>query len=272
MNKNKIIIFSFLIALSIAFISSCVKENWEEPATMKYPNFADSSNYKIISIDSLKKLWDGDTTLIGDSIIIEGTVISSDETGNIYKELYIQDTTAGLLIQIDMQNIYMKYPLGKKIFVKCGGLYIGYANKILKLGSLVWDDSYWAFGRIQGATVLDAHIFKTEGINLIEPKVVKINELTEDDKQTLIRIDSVQFKSNMVGKTYAATSPPGGSANITDFKNYSILLYNSSFSTFANDTVPEGSGSITCIYSNFWDTKQIYIRSTTDVNFINPRF
>lgn len=269
MKKNKIFIFSLLIAISFAFLSSCMKEEWEYPEPMEYPNFNDSSNYKVLSIKELKSLYSGATLALNDSIVIEGTVISSDEFGNIYKEMYIQDTSGGLLIQIDRKEIYKTYPIGKKLSIKCGGLYLGASNDVIKLGALYWNDDVWAFGRIQGDKVINEHFFKTEGINPIEPKVVKINELTEDDKQTLIKFENVQFQE--INQTYAS---PNASVNrtIIDIDNHTIICRNSSFATFALDTMPTGSGSIICIYSNFFTDKQVYINSTEDVNLTQPRF
>jgi len=265
MKTNRIILYSLIIILGIFIVNSCAKENWEDPKPMDYGiNFADSSNYKILTIKELKKRYDGDTTLLNDSIIIEATVISSDLSGNIYKQLYIQDSTGGISIPLDLSAISADYPEGQKIAIKCGGLYLNSVNGLIQLGALYWNNSYWAFGRIQGFTLIDRHIYKMAGGQKITPRTYKITEIVDSVYMTLIRIKDVQFEA--IGGTYS------GPTNIIDTKSNKVVLYTSSYSTFATKKVPDKSGYMDCICIIFNGAKELLIRDTTDVYFTNPRF
>jgi len=50
-----------------------------------------------------------------------------------------------------------------------------------------------------------------------------------------------------------------------------IILRNSGYSDFKNELLPEGKGSITAIFSNYYEDFQLYIRDTDDVNLTEDR-
>jgi len=279
MKKNKLFILSLIIAIGFAFFSSCVKENWEYPETVNMNiNYRDSANYKVITIKQLKALYDGDTTRLGDSLVVEGTVISSDSTGNIYQELYIQDSTGGTSIKLDLTDMYIKYRIGQKLAIKLGGLYIDNYKGMLKIGGMFWDTKYnvnkWSFGNIQGPTVIDEHVIRIAGGAAVLPRTYKIAQIPDSLLATLIRIENVQFSPELLNTTFAYTSlsPSGKDCKIIDAFGGSIIVRNSSYSTFAGDTLPELNGSINCIYSIYNTTKQLLISDKADINFTNPRF
>jgi hypothetical protein len=78
-------------------------------------------------------MYTGTLDSIEDDIIIKGIVISSDQAGNIYKSLYIQDSTGGLNISLDKTNLYTIYKPGQKVYVKCKGLYLGAYGGVVQL-------------------------------------------------------------------------------------------------------------------------------------------
>ena len=73
-----------------------------------------------------------------DQSIIEGFVISSDESGNFYKVLVIQDNfenpTSGIEILIDLKKYYNKYNFGRKIFIQMAGLSVSNDEGKYKIG------------------------------------------------------------------------------------------------------------------------------------------
>ncbi|NQV78444.1 MAG: hypothetical protein HQ490_08845, partial [Lutibacter sp.] len=83
------------------------------------------------TIQQVKDMYTfGGATVIDTDVIIEGYVVSSDKSGNIYKTLSIQDKpenpTSAIKISIDETNMYTKYDVGRKIYVKLKGLAVGY--------------------------------------------------------------------------------------------------------------------------------------------------
>jgi hypothetical protein len=63
-----------------------------------------------------------------DKAYIEGYVSSTDETGNIYKTIYIQDDptnpTEGLTVSVDAVSTYTKFPQGSKVYIDIEGLHL----------------------------------------------------------------------------------------------------------------------------------------------------
>ncbi len=72
---------------------------------------------------------------ITDDVIIGGIVCMDDKSGNYYKKIVIQDETGGIEIEIDQTNLYTDYPVGRKVYVRCKGLFLGNYFDIPQLGA-----------------------------------------------------------------------------------------------------------------------------------------
>ena len=104
----KKLFFALIAALAVLF--SC--QEWEPVLTLKYP---EPAGYEKVNMDSevnmtiaeLKALYTkhGTPIEIEDEIIIKGQVVSSDESGNIYRELYIQDATGAIDVKIGKSSM-----------------------------------------------------------------------------------------------------------------------------------------------------------------------
>ena len=74
---------------------------------------------------------------------IEAYVISSDEGGNFYKQLVIQDApenpTAAIVVQVDKNPLFTQYEFGRKVYIKLNGLSVGEDNGVIQLGRLEGD-------------------------------------------------------------------------------------------------------------------------------------
>ena len=62
----------------------------------------------------------GKPVVINDDIVIAGRVISSDKSGNFYKQIFIQDETGGIEIKLGKNSLYNEYKPGQMVYVKCG--------------------------------------------------------------------------------------------------------------------------------------------------------
>lgn len=79
------------------------------------------------TIKQLAKMYttQGKPIEIEEDIIIEGVVNTTDQPGNHYKSLYIQDETCGMEIKLGRNGLYNEYKLGQTIYVKCKGMTLG---------------------------------------------------------------------------------------------------------------------------------------------------
>ena len=120
------------------------------------------------TIASLKALYTkpGKPVLIEDDLVIGGQVISSDESGNIYRSFYIQDETGAIEIKIGKNSLYNDFKLGQWVYVKCKGLSLGQYGGMLQIGYRT-DQPAWVDATIGYETnyidiqyLIDQHIFR----------------------------------------------------------------------------------------------------------------
>ena len=89
---------------SLLVISSCSRDYDLPP--LDEPHYTGSeANYTIAKFkESYGKVTE--PTLIDTDFILKATVVANDKSGNIFKQLYIQDETGGLYIGVDQNSVY----------------------------------------------------------------------------------------------------------------------------------------------------------------------
>ena len=172
--------YLFAIA-ALAAVASCksLKEEWDPVFTINQPDAAYKLPYteaqlketegleEITSIADLKALYKNGPVTIEQNIWIKGKVISSDKSGNIYNEMYIQDGKsatdgAAITLKLGKSSLYNEYPIGSWVYVKCQHLTLGAYNGMLQLGmgadetaTNEYETSY-----INLQAIIDAHVFR----------------------------------------------------------------------------------------------------------------
>lgn len=205
---------------------------------------------------------------ITDKAYIEGYVSSSDETGNIYKYIYIQDApenpTQGFTISVNSLSNYANYPQGSKIYIEVKDLAVGAYGGVTQLGAMV----NGAFDRIPEKMVTE-HIKRScDPLQQIVPKVMKLSEMiSENDKYLgcLIQVDNAEFDSKVLCSTFAPPSTTVDRAINDPSTSTSRVVRNSGYASFATKTLPAGKGKFVGIYSKFNTTYQMYIVRDTDL-------
>jgi len=269
--KNRQVILGLL---TISLFLGCVKDKDFSTPTV------DCVEPEIFATNTIQQVKDmytfGSATVIETDVIIEGYVVSSDKSGNIYKTISIQDKsenpTSAIKISIDETNLYTTYDVGRKIYIKLKGLAVGYSFGSIQIGQAVGGE----LARISAFEVKN-HIFRSCEVAEIIPKKVTISDLNESMLEMLIEIENVQFKTTDLSMSYANVDDTetvnrvlenfNSSCNLVD----EVLIRNSGFSKFKNQLLPEGKGSIIAVFSNFYDDFQLYIRDTDDVKFTEER-
>jgi hypothetical protein len=229
------------------------------------------------TIQQVKEMYTfGGAKIIENDVIIEGYVVSSDKSGNIYKSISIQDKpenpTAAIKISINQTNIYTKYNVGRKIYVKLKGLAVGYSFGSVQIGVATGDGLAGILG-----SELDKYILRSCEVAEIIPKKVAIADLNKSMLEMLIEIENVQFKVSDLGTAYGnadntetvnrVLESVDNSCNFLD----EVIVRNSGFASFKNNLLPEGKGSVVAIFSNYYDDFQLYLRDTDDVKFNTAR-
>ena len=161
----------FIAAAAFAAFVSCqsLKEEWQpvlspatEPAAEEFVNYDSRVTHTIAEFKALYTT-SKEPVKINDNIWIKGRVVSTDRTGNVYRELYIQDETGVLDVKVGRSSMYSDYHLGQWIYINCKGLVLGEYEGTLQLG--VEKDSRgpnadYEVAYIDAQFLIDAHIFK----------------------------------------------------------------------------------------------------------------
>lgn len=192
---------------------------------------------------------------------LEGFVISSDASGNFYKELFIQDKeinpTRGLRLMLDQTALHTHFQPGMKIYVKLNGLGAGVEQGVLSLGSFEADGV-----APLPKPLIGNHVQRSDKVLEIVPLKLDISDLNQATRGLLVQLDAVQFASSELEKTFSAEALDtfDGERWIVACENYhSVILSSSSFSKFKSVIVDSLSGSITGIHSrDFYNEKDIF--------------
>lgn len=274
MKNNKKTLKTVQFFLLIFFFAGCVKDG-----DFETPN-VDCTEPQLIATTTIQQVKDmykfGGGSIIETDIIMEGYVVSSDKLGNIYKSISIQDKpenpTAAIKISINQTNIYTRYNVGRKIYVKLKGLAVGYSFGSVQIGVATGDGLEGILG-----SELDKYIVRSCEVAEIIPKKVAIADLNKDMLEMLIEIENVQFKSSEIGLAYGnADNTVTVNRVLQSFDNTcnfmdEVILRNSGFASFKNNMLPEGKGSVVAIFSNYYDDFQLYLRDTDDVKLTETR-
>lgn len=212
-----------------------------------------------------------------EDIYVEGYVISSDQAGNFFEELIIQnkvddsnpddDPRLGIRVDINVGSLSDTYEFGRKIYIKLSGLTIGESNGVLTLGK--GEDQ--KIEQIQEFEYRNI-IIRTPEVVTITPKIASLIELTDADENTLIQLDNMQIKNSELALTYAGE----GIDEFDGFRtlescdtNLSIWLQTSTFANFKSLPVAQKNGSITGVFTRDFgdDFNVLVINSIADIQF-----
>lgn len=199
-----------------------------------------------------------------DTIIFKGRVCSSDESGNIYKSIIVQGTDekgeqVAIAFSVNANDLFETLPFGQEVAVKATGLCIGPYRNLLQFGAISGDQMTF-----MDESIFTAHVFRTgSGLPnpaLVDTTVATIPQIIEAKstpeglrqwQSRLVRIDNVRFEE--AGQPFAGTQTTN--RYIKDAEGNRLVVRNSSYASFAAETLPSGSGSVVAIlnyYSQDW--------------------
>ncbi len=262
--------------LILSFLLICIgcSPKYDRPSTDAIDSL--QSNMTIRQLKQLHAL--GKFEKIEQGAVIEGVVVADDKSGNFYQSIVLQDNTGGIVVRISGSSLYSSYPIGRKLFVKTKGLFLGDYGGTIQIGGGI-DSSLSYRTQLDGIAVglIDKFIVKGSFNQVVVPRIVDPSQLTDgvlDTLQsTLVAIDNVQFgDADLSLKLADATKQVSAVSFILQNCNGSpIVLRNSSYSTFANIDVPKGNGRLVGVFTLYNSDKQIVIRDTSDFVFNNSR-
>ena len=206
-----------------------------------------------------------------DDSIIEAYIISSDEAGNFYKNISIQDNyenpTAGIELLIDMKDYYTKFNFGTKVYIKMSGLSIDNNNGKYRIGYL----SKNSIEEIPEPLINDFIIRSTES-SKIQPKQISIADFNNEIIGTYIQLQNIQFKNNEIGKTIAGESNDKFTSErvlIQCDNRLTTILSTSTYSNFKSNLLSDKKGSISGVLTKDYYSEKfvLVINDPSTINF-----
>lgn len=266
--------FKFLFVAFAALVTTgCVHDDkYDAPNLDGYQCSDEVAN---MTLAQVKNLYTGSTYVFPNDSqsVIEGYVSSSDESGNIYKTIYIQDKpenpTQGFVISVDAVSTYTKYPQGSKVYIKLNGLALGVYGGLVQLG--VKDAKTTLPNGVSRIPEKDvaAHVKRSCTVReKIVPKVMTLAQMatSNDLLGALIQVNDAEFDSKNLCSVFA---PEGFSVDkqINDPTSSltTRVVRNSGFAAFSNQLLPAGKGKFIGIFSRFNTSYQLYINKVADL-------
>ena len=215
-----------LIFAAAALLAGC--EEFQPVFTGKYgdPNpqkiYTDADFGKFMTIAEVKDMYKANGSKpckVEKNCVIKGQVTTSDQVGNLYKSLYIQDETAGIEIKIGKNGLYNEYKLGQWLYIDCSGLTVGDYNGMINIG---YEDptGQYETGYLEHAYIIDNHIFKGEYDEPVKPVVVTETDLhKKENLGRLVTIENLKYDNHIFILAYV---DPNGDRK--DYTNNGIFI------------------------------------------------
>lgn len=271
-NINETILIGFLALVTL--FSSCDMRDYEVPE-IPIPFY--QTEKEVITIAAMKSMFPvsdnfGFQIIKNSNKAIKGRVIANDESGNIYKQLYIQDETGAVIIGTNLTGLFPLHRVGQEIIVELDSLNIGKYGGSYQLGSVIPYQSSSGNISIGRMTPREfyTHVFRNgapQPATVLPTVYTSLPAMNESIRNSLVRFNNVSFE-NGGSKIFASKGSGYGSANLI-IGDKKVLVRTSEYANFAADTIPAGTGSVICILGQFNNTIQLTIRGRKDLIFNN---
>lgn len=283
---KKIILKIAILSIAIVTLSSCVENNDYSIPTFTEVNPGLTATNTIQSVkdmlNSSSPIVDFKTVSNEGLMIIEGYVVSSDESGNIYKTISIQDKpenpTAAIQLAVDATDLYTSYEVGRKVFVKLYDPNQDFFKRNNKIG-LTNNRGVIEIGQLNGTEVerisvtdyKSLIIRSTEKASIVPLKLNSISDLDDSKLSMLVQLKDMQAATKNqayanLDNTFSVNRTLKSCAD-----DQTIIMRNSGFADFKAQIMPQGKGTITAVAGKFSSTFQLFVRSTDDIVFDGNR-
>lgn len=266
---------AYIILVLIFSLSSCIIENeFRIPELVNLePKESETSDIGTV-INAYKQAKADIFTFDADDVIIVGAyVISSDETGNFYKTLIVQDSPKnpmnGLEIKIDMRSYYTKYHFGRKILLRLSGLSIQEVNGKYIVGYLSGNSLVDI-----PDSLLDYFIIRSSETAEIIPKSISLEMISPNLINTYVAVEKVQFLKVDQGKSFASEpyDKYNGERIIEQCDNLAkSYLFTSTYADFSSNLLPEKRFSMMAVLTRDYYSGEItfILNNPDDIDLVD---
>ena len=253
-----------LIIFSVAFAAGCsVDRSADEFAASLDPTDGRTS------IAHLCSMYRYEPLVLGEELWIRGAVVSSDRGGNVRRSVFVEDSTGGIEVLVDAENLFSQLFPGDSVTLRCGGLVLGGVGGTPKLGGEPRGVS--EVSHLDEVEFFDRLLF--EGHSATPPRVhhIKLKEVNHRYLGCLVCVEGVQFADEELGAVWCGGDEPE-THYLVDAEQRRIGVRVVPSAEFAAEELPRGSGSITALLDYFGSEYQLRPVDLMDTNLTEERF
>jgi len=269
------------VFLFVGLFSACVQDDdYSAPLIPAVePNVAVNNTFKQIrdqyDLDVASPTYQ-DVVIFSPGSVISGYVVSSDESGNFYKTITIQNDIDGIdddsanprlgfKLLVDASDLFGRFNIGRKVYVRLDGLAMnesrdGSGDYEIGLydetesNDLTEIPEYILNGYSYGNVVYAPAIERSTVTEVITPKTMNIADFSSEDVNTLIQIEDLQ--TNNAGDTFAGLPSDEFDAErslLSCADNSTVTLATSTYSSFSDLAIPGGKGTAVAVLNRNYD-------------------
>lgn len=232
-----------------------------------------------VSVAYLKSLYRSMPVRVDRALQIEGYVAANDFNGNLHHELSVADSTGGIIVRLDAENLYTRFWQGARVAVRCNGLWLGSSGGTIELG--VAPSGEYEVDPIPNDDI-GLYITTDSTCQIkIPARSITIAECAPEMVSTLVRIERVQFVEEELSKgwcdwvldslsgewTQVATT-----RHLIDMKGDTLDVRTSPYADIVITPLPSGSGSVEGLLGYFNRRYQLRVLDGYHVQMTDPRF
>ena len=280
MKKLRYINLVFAAIFTVAAVTSCMEEDWDDPTGNVYPYGNNSlQETNVVTIAELKDMYSyalieqTDTARITEDIQIKARVTGNDIGGNIYNQIAVDDGTGGILICIAQGGLWGYLPVGQEILVSLKDLYIGTYGNQPQIGTPYTSNSGYTSPSRMNRTLWQEH-FRLMGaadasqVDTIDFDLDKINDADymKENCGRLMIARGVTLSQANGERTFAPEKDvqSGNAVNRSVNNSTRLVVRTSTYADFAGTVMPEGKVDLIGIFTRYRDTWQILMRQDGD--------
>jgi len=215
-------------------------------------------------------------------VYVKGYVSSSDESGNFYKEFFIQDSptnpTAAIKVVVDATDLFSRYNLGREVYINLKDMYVGEVRNgdgVIAIGESINVDGEVENFRENVATL---RVLRSAVTETIIPLPLSLPLIGKEHIGMFVSVEA-QFPSNLAGEKFVSALDSYDTTRALElcvaygYGPSKIVLETSTFANFKDVALPTGLGTIAGVISKNYNGSYLVmnLNDVADVNFDSSR-
>lgn len=196
--------------------------------------------------------------------VLKAVVTANDESGNIFKKIYLEDATGAIGMGVDQSSVYNYYPVGQTVYIDLKGLSISVFGDEQQLGHPEDENFRTPWEEFEKHVIRDGWANPENAKPLELDDISVINTDPEAYKFKLVTLKGVTFQNGGTA-IFAPESSTGHEEAITDAHGNTLAVRTSGYANFAANKLPKGKGNLTGILGRFRGNWQFTIRTAEDI-------